>query len=1092
MAYNWNTSKEGGVSLTGKIVQSGNGDFPLLYAKDIDWASVEVGNKTINSTDDLLDLVAGVKSTVDNIDTTVTLYSIVDKATGASSETFEKGSFGDITLCITYSGDVVKNLYIGDITNAEGTKRVLKDSLGNTIDGVYVIDESKVLQSNVIPNTTSSSCTIKIVDTNDAIQAQYTLNVVNKIKSVYSSTVYRITSDDIVPSTPSGLTYSNGAIIFPTGSAWGTYSSIESNISNAYRVWYSDVMFEGTDVMTQTYASEPKIYIRKSDITTSVNPSYSFGVAIYRARKADTDESWTSSSPTGGSYDYSAKTVTPPTEWYTTIDDAVSSLYDTDCYVYVSYNNYLGENNDGTWENTSETGWTIPALYFDIATILEQASDSASKLANTAVADAYSDIEEAKKIIDETSERCTAIVNQLNSDYQWFFFSASSVPSKYTNITDTDDANFASLKNSYGDYELDSVDVLNITMKDTVCTSDYQNKALWLERYGTGYDSQLGYVAYVPTSTELLTQMSEIDTEMDTLKTSVNKITPDYIRLQSSTGYLSNVTWTRVYSIPSGVTATTISSFPTSGYTYGNYYKKGTEYYRCDYPITTGFMDILAGKVSLGSAKTIDGNTISSTITLKVDGKSSDATIAADTIRLTGTTLADAIKAQDLNINNITYLKSTGEVLFAQGTSGASAFYTNGIGSLAGGNISWTSDGSLTTKGTIKAEGGYIGGENGWTIGVAGTIPAMYAFDGSNKLTIATTYIENSTNSTTHWKLDNDGNAQFSDGKVQFNNTGAGSVASGNIRWTADGDATIKGAIQATDFTTYYNGFQAMHMTTVGQLADDGYTDVITKAGLDEASSYTPVLLIDERDTDGNVVNRYIVNLTKIQANSSTDTSTIVGYLNYLTTTSSYTCAQLVSSSNTIFNTSIDKVTTTTGDSTTVTYSPAGTYYSTKVNERNASKSGQLDEWSLIVPMLRSDGSASYSSYYAIATVYKLKTITVTSTGYSIKYSYIAKAPYLISTTGTTSGSSTVYWGYSNSTYYVIPGSAVTESGDGQLLSVTPTEGFKYKLNSHANVIPTDQIQLTASSSTVDISKFTGSSSLINVSDGTSAPYSNI
>lgn len=66
MAYTWtNKTKTGGVGLTGKIVQKGKDDFPLMYASDLDWANVEVENGVnLNTTDDLLDYIKGGNSSI--------------------------------------------------------------------------------------------------------------------------------------------------------------------------------------------------------------------------------------------------------------------------------------------------------------------------------------------------------------------------------------------------------------------------------------------------------------------------------------------------------------------------------------------------------------------------------------------------------------------------------------------------------------------------------------------------------------------------------------------------------------------------------------------------------------------------------------------------------------------------------------------------------------------------------------------------------------------------------------------------------------------------------------------------------------------
>ena len=81
----WNTDKKGGVALTSKIVQSGSADFPLLYAKDLDWGNVNIDSTTyINTTDELLDYISGVSQKAEREQLSITAYTIYDEKTKAS------------------------------------------------------------------------------------------------------------------------------------------------------------------------------------------------------------------------------------------------------------------------------------------------------------------------------------------------------------------------------------------------------------------------------------------------------------------------------------------------------------------------------------------------------------------------------------------------------------------------------------------------------------------------------------------------------------------------------------------------------------------------------------------------------------------------------------------------------------------------------------------------------------------------------------------------------------------------------------------------------------------------------------------------
>lgn len=94
MEYTWNTTKEGGVGVTGKLVQTGSGEFPLLYAKDLDWTNVNVGNGiTLKTTDDLLNYISKIDQSKSY---TCTIYIVSetkpDKPTGGSYN-FETETF---------------------------------------------------------------------------------------------------------------------------------------------------------------------------------------------------------------------------------------------------------------------------------------------------------------------------------------------------------------------------------------------------------------------------------------------------------------------------------------------------------------------------------------------------------------------------------------------------------------------------------------------------------------------------------------------------------------------------------------------------------------------------------------------------------------------------------------------------------------------------------------------------------------------------------------------------------------------------------------------------------------------------------------
>jgi hypothetical protein len=65
------------------------------------------------------------------------------------------------------------------------------------------------------------------------------------------------------------------------------------------------------------------------------------------------------------------------------------------------------------------------------------------------------------------------------------------------------------------------------------------------------YDSQEylnKWVAFIPTTTEIRTQISDLNEDLGELSTAVNAMNPHEIRLQVSKGFKKDVTWTEVES----------------------------------------------------------------------------------------------------------------------------------------------------------------------------------------------------------------------------------------------------------------------------------------------------------------------------------------------------------------------------------------------------------------------------------------------------------------------------------------------------------------------------------------------------------------
>ena len=158
-------------------------------------------------------------------------------------------------------------------------------------------------------------------------------------------------------------------------------------------------------------------------------------------------------------------------------------------------------------------------------------------------------------------------------------------------------------------------------------------------------------------------------------------MTPDKIRLQASKGNLNKVCWTNIGKYTNGAsyngTATSFDTLPgdeaitNKTLRFGDVYKvRATEtnedgtinyiyyLYRADYATSAGFLNILNDNLHFGIARNTSGAEINkATFNMYFgDWNSSIAELTANTIVLNGDTVANAIAAKYLNIDNTTYL----------------------------------------------------------------------------------------------------------------------------------------------------------------------------------------------------------------------------------------------------------------------------------------------------------------------------------------------------------------------------------------------------------------------------------------------------
>lgn len=244
------------------------------------------------------------------------------------------------------------------------------------------------------------------------------------------------------------------------------------------------------------------------------------------------------------------------------------------------------------------------------------------------------------------------------------------------------------------------------------------------------------------------------------------------------------------------------STFNPGGYIYGHYYRvhfgpstddynSEFKYYRCDYPISTGFLNVLAERVSLGIERSTTPGHEGANLTFSFNDRGSNAAITATNIVLNGNTIADAIFGKSLNINNTTYLCSDGDVYMGVPNDsginpdasdktnlntggGSSRFNNDGSGQLAGGNIHWSSNGSMWIKDA------YIGNSNVWHIGQnsnSGSVPFIEANDDTTHrnliITPTTLYVLNTDNQDDHedekiWEINRGGDAHFAYNNAYF------------------------------------------------------------------------------------------------------------------------------------------------------------------------------------------------------------------------------------------------------------------------------------------------------------------------------------
>lgn len=316
-----------------------------------------------------------------------------------------------------------------------------------------------------------------------------------------------------------------------------------------------------------------------------------------------------------------------------------------------------------------------------------------------------------------------------------------------------------------------------------------------------------------------------------------------------------------------------LNKYDPRGYVYGHYYRvhfgswsasdqnAGYRYYRCDYPISTGFLNVLSEKVSLGIERSTTSGHEGANLIFSFTKDGSNAAITATNIVLNGDTIADAIFGKSLNINNTTYLCSDGDVYMGVPNNsginpdasdktnlntggGSSRFNHDGSGQLAGGNIRWSNNGSMWIKDA------YIGNSNVWHIGqnqASGSVPFIEAWD-YNETTNSGSAMDliitplslsaklwtpfasnNPDHGKEYWKINRDGTAQFAQNNAYFDSNGnfklgadtpqSGNQVNGRIAYSAsNGTLQISGSKVKIDAGAQLELGSGMQSIAINQL----------------------------------------------------------------------------------------------------------------------------------------------------------------------------------------------------------------------------------------------------------------------------------
>ena len=864
--YNHQEQKASGIQFPAMLTQKNGQRYKMVSAEDIAWNVKMKDGSLINDTDDLLNYISKTSSTTEEIvNKTFTTYRIdCDVTVCYEGDKFEQNPAirvykitDGVSTLLSYE-DVINNLLIPRTDSTASTCIIKYDEEGQYLNGIA-----------------ETGIHILSLKREDTVVARLQITVLSRPERVHSTTIY--TESQTIPKTPVGGSYEDGVFIAPIGwttdvmslnqdnTIWFSTGTVFSNNNTA--IWSAPCMYITKEAVQNTdkyYSNGVAVY--KAVSTKKLVYEYNEDTFIYEYKLVTNTDPVLPPDNQEGDYEFSTGVITAPSEWEISPQKAVEQYFESieqliitnpslkDYYIkqkyaykiYVSFNTYTTAYNGSVYFNKDSIGWTTPVEYLNIDDVLENAKATSNSITKEAFDQARKDLNnvsnEINKKLNDTEENIHTINSKIKSlqdsvkDYTQVGAIVDSLKSLYSWNRVDPPVN--------GNYEYK---IINNYSYDVFITLDAYTGKEWYDKYVylTVEDKYYQYSASsVMLTTELYALKSSVEgneNRISTLEASVNEMTPDKIRLQVSKGFLNNVTWTPIEDSTVDHTivieekpSTDLISYLVDNVTdpiFGDTYKLKFSYtdsdtgltinkeysYRCDYPISTGFLNILSDNLSLGVSQNINGNRITSSINLTVGEGGSTITSEASQIILNGDVIAEAIKTKELNINNTTYLSGNGDVKFAQGTDKrGSIFNSDGTGSLAGGLISWENTGDLSVKGKITATSGYIGyisSENpGWQIlSIKNVLPAMYSRDPSTNDTIMITpqYIiagkeptdEDVTPQNASWMIGRDGSAMFANKNVMFNNDGSGYIGIHNnntgetkgISITSNGNVSIDG-----------------------------------------------------------------------------------------------------------------------------------------------------------------------------------------------------------------------------------------------------------------------------------------------------------